>query len=84
MKIRRSLSQRCVLFRIAHDCEAVSETRNHVLRAVRTLQVAWRAYLLKRNNGHSISDRRLLAGLRNDTIKETMQATEDNVDIWLP
>ena len=80
--MRQTIRQRCVLMKIAHNCKAVFETRNKVIGAARVLQRAWRDYLTWRKD-NTISRRRLERRINAGRGKETTEAEDDSVDIWL-
>ena len=80
--MRQTIRQRCVLMKIAHDCKAVFDTRNNVIGAARVLQRAWRVYLTWRKANNTIS-RRLERRINAHRGKETTEAEDDSVDIWL-
>lgn len=81
--MRQTIRQRCVLMKIAHDCKAVFDTRNKVIGAARVLQRAWRDYLTWRKDNNTISRRRLERRINAHRGKETTEAEDDSVDIWL-
>lgn len=77
---RRTLGQRCRLLKLAHDCKTILETRNKILKAARVLQGAWRGHV-EWTREHGIASTRPQSWTRGTD--HQIEATEENVDIWL-
>ena len=72
-KLRRTIHQRCMLMRIAHDCKRAVKTRKRVTNAAFVVQRAWKAYRTR----HA----RRYAGRVTGTSPSSNGG--DDVDIWL-
>lgn len=81
--LRRSLRQRCVLLRLAHECKTVSVTRSTVIEATIVIQRIWRSYL-GRGILSSANITKLQAYIRGNLVRQRLGRNEEDLDIWLP
>ena len=79
--MRKTIRQRCLLAKLAHDCKAVVVTRRRVIGAAGVLQRAWRAYV-EQSKGRCTRPVRRLQVKGNDS-KRKSQTAEGDIDIWL-
>ena len=75
------------MLKIAHDCKAILDTRNSVIRAATTLQRAWRDYVRRRKKPKAVDWTKLAQDVNGNVNgngrKKLPQAEEDGIDIWL-
>lgn len=84
-RLRRTVRHRCTLLKIAHDCKAIFDTRDSVIRAATTLQRAWRDYVRRRKEPKAVDWTKLAQDVKvnGNGRKKLPQAEEDGIDIWL-
>ena len=84
-RLRRTIRQRYTLLKIVHDCKAVFDTRNSVIRAATTLQRAWRDYVRRRKEPKAVDWTKLAqdVNVKGSGRNKLPQAEEDGIDIWL-